>query len=112
MAEEGARVAAGVTMSMGAHQNLCINQLVRNASQKQNEQFLPDLLAGKKIGALAMTEPNAGSDVMSMKTTAVKTGDYYTINGSKVFWLLRHSTKRIQFWITNGPIADQLILYA
>lgn len=84
MAEEGARVAAGVTMSMGAHQNLCINQLVRNASNEQKEQFLPELLAGKQIGALAMTEPNAGSDVMSMKTTAVKNADYYTINGSKV----------------------------
>ena len=84
MAEEGGRVAAGVTMSMGAHQNLCINQLVRNASTEQKEKWLPDLLEGTKIGGLAMSETEAGSDVMSMKTVAVKKGDHYIINGSKV----------------------------
>ena len=85
MAEEAGRVAAGVTMSMGAHQNLCINQLVRNASREQKDMLLPDLLNGKLIGGLAMSEPEAGSDVMSMRTTAVKKDDYYVINGSKVF---------------------------
>ena len=78
----GLRVAAGVGMSMGAHANLCINQLVRNASDEQNEKYLPELLAGDKIGGLAMSETEAGSDVMSMRTTAVKKGDYYVINGN------------------------------
>ena len=80
----GMRVAAGVGMSMGAHANLCINQLVRNASDEQNEKYLPELLAGDKIGGLAMSETEAGSDVMSMRTTAVKKDDYYVINGKQV----------------------------
>ena len=84
-AEEAARVAAGVGMSMGAHANLCINQLVRNASDEQNEIYLPDLLSGDKIGGLAMSETEAGSDVMSMRTTAVKKGDYYIVNGQFLY---------------------------
>merc|ERR1712212_403057 len=79
--------------------NLCINQLVRNASSIQKEHYLPSLLSGEKIGGLAMTETEAGSDVMSMRTTAVKKKDFYVINGSK-------------YWITNGPIADYILLYA
>ena len=77
-AEEAARVAAGVGMSMGAHANLCINQLVRNASDEQNEKYLPDLLSGDKIGGLAMSETEAGSDVMSMRTTSVKNSFHLT----------------------------------
>ena len=69
---------------MGAHANLCINQLVRNASDEQNEKYLPELLSGEKIGGLAMSETEAGSDVMSMRTTAVKKGDYYVINGKSI----------------------------
>ena len=86
-------------MTTGACSNLFINQIVRNGSEKQKEAFLPDHVAGKLIGGLAMTEPNAGSDVMSMKTNAVKKGDFYLINGNK-------------FWITNGPVADHIVLYA
>ena len=85
-AEEAARVAAGVGMNMGAHANLCINQLVRNASDEQNEKYLPDLLSGDKIGGLAMSETEAGSDVMSMRTTAVKKGDYYIVNGQFLYF--------------------------
>jgi len=69
-AEENGRVAAGIAMSTGAHSNLCINQLVRNGNEEQKAKFLPSMVAGDVIGGLAMTEPNAGSDVMSMKTTA------------------------------------------
>ena len=86
-------------MTTGACSNLFINQIVRNGSEEQKEALLPDHVAGKLIGGLAMTEPSAGSDVMSMKTSAVKKGDYYLINGNK-------------FWITNGPVADHIVLYA
>lgn len=86
-------------ISTGALSNLCINQLVRNANEEQKNKYLPQLVAGDVIGGLAMSESDAGSDVMSMRTTAVRKGDYYVINGSK-------------FWITNGPIAEFLILYA
>ena len=98
-AEENARVNAGIAMTTGACSNLFINQIVRNGNDAQKSAFLPDHVAGNFIGGLAMTEPNAGSDVMSMKTSAVKKGDYYVINGNK-------------FWITNGPVADHIILYA
>ncbi|KAK1160667.1 hypothetical protein AOXY_G20954 [Acipenser oxyrinchus oxyrinchus] len=97
--EEISRVSAAVGLSYGAHSNLCVNQLVRNGSQAQKEKYLPKLLSGEHVGALAMSEPNAGSDVVSMKLKAVKKGDHYVLNGNK-------------FWITNGPEADVLIVYA
>ncbi|XP_005990841.3 isovaleryl-CoA dehydrogenase, mitochondrial [Latimeria chalumnae] len=97
--EEISRVSAAVGLSYGAHSNLCINQLVRNGSEKQKEKYLPKLSSGEYIGALAMSEPNSGSDVVSMKLKADNKGDYYVFNGNK-------------FWITNGPSADVLIVYA
>ncbi|XP_048761927.2 isovaleryl-CoA dehydrogenase, mitochondrial-like isoform X3 [Ostrea edulis] len=97
--EEMSRFSAGVALSYGAHSNLCVNQFVRNGSEAQKEKYLPELISGEKVGALAMSEPNAGSDVVSMKLKAEKKGDYYLLNGSK-------------FWITNGPDADTLIVYA
>ncbi|XP_063803387.1 isovaleryl-CoA dehydrogenase, mitochondrial isoform X2 [Pseudophryne corroboree] len=97
--EEISRVSAAVGLSYGAHSNLCINQLVRNGNEAQQEKYLPKLISGEHIGALAMSEPNSGSDVVSMKLKAEKKGDYYVLNGNK-------------FWITNGPDADVLIVYA
>ncbi|KAM8921670.1 isovaleryl-CoA dehydrogenase, mitochondrial [Pelodytes ibericus] len=97
--EEISRVSAAVGLSYGAHSNLCINQLIRNGNEAQKEKYLPKLISGEHIGALAMSEPNAGSDVVSMKLKAEKKGDYYILNGSK-------------FWITNGPDADVVIVYA
>ncbi|XP_061175320.1 isovaleryl-CoA dehydrogenase, mitochondrial-like isoform X1 [Saccostrea echinata] len=97
--EEMSRFSAAVALSYGAHSNLCVNQLVRNGSEAQKEKYLPQLISGEKVGALAMSEPGAGSDVVSMKLKAEKKGDYYVLNGSK-------------FWITNGPDADTLIVYA
>uniref|UniRef100_A0A7N6ABU6 Isovaleryl-CoA dehydrogenase, mitochondrial n=1 Tax=Anabas testudineus TaxID=64144 RepID=A0A7N6ABU6_ANATE len=97
--EEISRVSAAIALSYGAHSNLCVNQLVRNANEKQKEKYLPKLITGVHVGALAMSEPNAGSDVVSMKLRAKKKGDYYVLNGNK-------------FWITNGPDADVLIVYA
>ncbi|XP_038142190.1 isovaleryl-CoA dehydrogenase, mitochondrial [Cyprinodon tularosa] len=97
--EEMSRVSAAIALSYGAHSNLCVNQLVRHANPKQKEKYMPKLLTGEHVGALAMSEPNAGSDVVSMKLKAVKKGDYYVLNGNK-------------FWITNGPDADVLIVYA
>ncbi|XP_051833045.1 isovaleryl-CoA dehydrogenase, mitochondrial [Antechinus flavipes] len=97
--EEMSRASAAVGLSYGAHSNLCINQLVRNGNESQKEKYLPKLISGEHIGALAMSEPNAGSDVVSMKLKAEKKGDYYILNGTK-------------FWITNGPDADILIVYA
>ncbi|XP_026165390.1 isovaleryl-CoA dehydrogenase, mitochondrial isoform X1 [Mastacembelus armatus] len=97
--EEISRVSSAIALSYGAHSNLCVNQLVRNANEKQKEKYMPKLLTGEHVGALAMTEPNAGSDVVSMKLRAKKEGDYYVLNGNK-------------FWITNGPDADVLIVYA
>ncbi|XP_074145388.1 isovaleryl-CoA dehydrogenase, mitochondrial isoform X2 [Sminthopsis crassicaudata] len=97
--EEMSRASASVGLSYGAHSNLCINQLVRNGNESQKEKYLPKLISGEHIGALAMSEPNAGSDVVSMKLKAEKKGDYYILNGTK-------------FWITNGPDADILIVYA
>ncbi|GFN81966.1 isovaleryl-coa dehydrogenase, mitochondrial [Plakobranchus ocellatus] len=97
--EEMSRASAAVALSYGAHSNLCINQIVRNGNEEQKQKYLPELVSGKKVGALAMSEANAGSDVVSMKTTATKKGDHYILNGTK-------------FWITNGPDADVLVVYA
>jgi len=97
--EEISRASASVGLSYGAHSNLCVNQLRRWGSAEQKMKFLPKLLSGEHLGALAMSETGAGSDVMSMRTTAVRDGDHYVINGSKM-------------WITNAPQADTLIVYA
>ncbi|XP_004380687.1 isovaleryl-CoA dehydrogenase, mitochondrial isoform X1 [Trichechus manatus latirostris] len=97
--EEISRACGAVGLSYGAHSNLCINQLVRNGSEAQKEKYLPKLISGEYIGALAMSEPNAGSDVVSMKLKAEKKDDHYILNGTKC-------------WITNGPDADVLIVYA
>jgi isovaleryl-CoA dehydrogenase len=97
--EELSRASGSIGLSFGAHANLCVNQIVRFGNEKQKGKFLTKLCSGEFVGALAMSEPNAGSDVVSMKTTAVKNGDKYILNGSKM-------------WITNGPIADVIIVYA
>lgn len=97
--EEISRGSGSVALSYGAHSNLCINQLVRNGNEMQKKKYLPKLCSGEHIGALAMSEPGAGSDVVSMKTTAKKQGDKWILNGNKM-------------WITNGPDADTLIVYA
>ncbi|NXY07908.1 IVD protein, partial [Pteruthius melanotis] len=97
--EEISRASASVGLSYGAHSNLCINQLVRNGNEAQKQKYLPKLISGEHIGALAMSEPNAGSDVVSMRLKADKKEDYFVLNGNK-------------FWITNGPDADVLIVYA
>lgn len=97
--EEISRASASVGLSYGAHTNLCVNQLVINGSDAQKERFLPKLCSGEFVGALAMSEPGAGSDVMSMQTNAVEDSDAFILNGNKM-------------WITNGPDADVLIVYA
>ncbi|XP_030385599.1 isovaleryl-CoA dehydrogenase, mitochondrial [Scaptodrosophila lebanonensis] len=97
--EEISRAAGGVALSYGAHSNLCINQLTKNGTPDQKEKYLPKLCSGEHIGGLAMSEPGAGSDVVSMKLRAERKGDYYVLNGTK-------------FWITNGSDADTLIVYA
>ncbi|PTM42628.1 isovaleryl-CoA dehydrogenase [Bosea sp. 124] len=97
--EEVSRASASVGLSYGAHSNLCINQIARNGSAAQKAKYLPKLISGEHVGALAMSEPGAGSDVVSMKTRAVKTGDRYVLTGNKM-------------WITNGPIAETLVVYA
>jgi len=97
--EELTRAAAGIALSYGAHSNLCINQINRNGTEEQKAKYLPKLCSGEHMGALAMSEPWSGSDVVSMKLRAVKDGDDYILNGSK-------------FWITNGPDADTLVVYA
>jgi isovaleryl-CoA dehydrogenase len=97
--EEISRASASVGLSYGAHSNLCTNQISRNGNDRQKEQYLPKLISGEHVGALAMSEPNAGSDVVSMKLQAIKKGDYYVLNGNKM-------------WITNGPDADTLVVYA
>lgn len=97
--EEISRAAGGIALSYGAHSNLCVNQLTKNATPEQKEQYLPKLCSGEHIGGLAMSEPGAGSDVVSMKLKAERKGDYYVLNGTK-------------FWITNGSVADTLIVYA
>jgi isovaleryl-CoA dehydrogenase len=97
--EEVSRASASVGLSYGAHSNLCINQLTRNGNDDQKRRYLPKLISGEHVGALAMSEPNAGSDVVSMTTRAERRGDRFVINGAKM-------------WITNGPAADTLIVYA
>lgn len=97
--EELSRAAGGIALSYGAHSNLCVNQINRNGTDEQKRKYLPKLCSGEHIGALAMSEPGAGSDVVSMKLRAEKKGDYYVLNGNK-------------FWITNGPDADVLVVYA
>jgi len=97
--EEISRASAAVGLSYGAHSNLCVNQLHRNGNSEQKAKYLPKLVSGEHVGALAMSEPNAGSDVVSMKLRAEKRGDCYVLNGSKM-------------WITNGGDADTLIVYA
>ncbi|WP_208738858.1 isovaleryl-CoA dehydrogenase [Phytopseudomonas daroniae] len=97
--EEISRAAGGIGLSYGAHSNLCVNQINRNGSEAQKRRFLPKLISGEHIGALAMSEPNAGSDVVSMRLRADRKGDRYVLNGSKM-------------WITNGPDCDVLVVYA
>src|ERR1700757_4963332 len=97
--EEISRASASVGLSYGAHSNLCVNQIRRNGSEAQKRKYLPKLISGEHVGSLAMSEPNAGSDVVSMTTRAEKKGDRYVLNGSKM-------------WITNGPIAETLVVYA
>ncbi|XP_040575886.1 isovaleryl-CoA dehydrogenase, mitochondrial [Lepeophtheirus salmonis] len=97
--EEMSRVSGAIALSYGAHSNLCVNQLNRNGNEAQKNKYLPKLCSGEHWGALAMSEPGSGSDVVSMRTTAIEDGDDYVLNGSK-------------FWITNGPDADILIVYA
>ena len=97
--EEISRGSGAVGLSYGAHSNLCVNQIRRNASADQKKRYLPKLISGEHLGALAMSEPGAGSDVVSMKLRAEKKGDRYVLNGSKM-------------WITNGPDADVVVVYA
>ena len=97
--EEISRASASVALSYGAHSNLCVNQIRRNGTAAQKQKYLPKLISGEHVGALAMSEPNAGSDVVSMKLRADKRGDRYVLNGSKM-------------WITNGGDADTLVVYA
>ena len=97
--EEVSRASASVGLSYGAHSNLCVNQIRRNGTDEQRRRYLPKLISGEHLGALAMSEPGSGSDVVSMKTRADKRGDRYVLNGSKM-------------WITNGPGADTLVVYA
>ena len=97
--EEVSRASASVGLSYGAHTNLCINQIRRNGNDVQRAKYLPKLISGEHVGALAMSETGAGSDVVSMKTRAEKRGDRYVLNGSKM-------------WITNGPHAETLVVYA
>jgi isovaleryl-CoA dehydrogenase len=97
--EEISRASGSVGLSYGAHSNLCVNQIHRNGSEAQRHRYLPKLVSGEHVGALAMSEPGAGSDVVSMRLTARRSGDAFVLNGSK-------------FWITNGPDADTLVVYA
>ena len=97
--EEIARASASVSLSFGAHSNLCVNQIRLNGSDEQKARYLPGLISGEHVGALAMSEAGSGSDVVSMKLKAAKKNGYYTLNGTK-------------YWITNGPDADTLVVYA
>jgi isovaleryl-CoA dehydrogenase len=97
--EEISRGSAAVGLSYGAHSNLCVNQIHRNGSAEQKRKYLPRLVSGEHVGALAMSEPNSGSDVVSMRTRADRRGDRYILNGSKM-------------WITNGPVAETFVVYA
>ena len=97
--EEISRASAAVGLSYGAHSNLCVNQIRKNGNEEQKHRYLPKLISGEHVGALAMSEPGAGSDVVSMRLRAEKRGDRFVLNGNKM-------------WITNGPDADVLIVYA
>src|SRR5215470_7606575 len=97
--EEISRGWAAVGLSYGAQSNLCVNQFNRNGTAEQKKRYLPKLISGEHVGALAMSEPNSGSDVVSMRTRADKKGDRYVLNGSKM-------------WITNGPVAETFVIYA
>jgi len=97
--EEISRASASIGLSYGAHSNLCVNQIHRNGTEAQKQKYLPKLVSGEHVGALAMSEPGAGSDVVSMQLRAEERGDHYVLNGSKM-------------WITNGPDADTLVVYA
>jgi isovaleryl-CoA dehydrogenase len=97
--EEISRASASIGLSYGAHSNLCVNQIRRNANDAQRRKYLPKLVSGEHVGALAMSEPGSGSDVVSMRLRADRRGDHYVLNGSKM-------------WITNGPDADTLVVYA
>jgi isovaleryl-CoA dehydrogenase len=97
--EEISRASAAIGLSYGAHSNLCVNQIRRNGTPEQKKRHLPKLISGEHVGALAMSEPNAGSDVVSMRTRADRRGDRYVLNGAKM-------------WITNGPLADTFVVYA
>src|ERR1700704_5993109 len=97
--EEVSRASASVGLSYGAHSNLCVNQIRRNGNEVQKRKYLPKLISGEHVGALAMSEPGAGSDVVGMRTRADKKGDRYVLNGSKM-------------WITNGPDANTMVVYA
>ncbi|MEN3346467.1 MAG: isovaleryl-CoA dehydrogenase, partial [Bradyrhizobium sp.] len=97
--EEISRASASVGLAYGAHSNLCVNQIRRNGNEAQKRKYLPKLISGEHVGSLAMSEPSAGSDVVSMKTRAEKKGDRFVLNGSKM-------------WITNGPHAETLVVYA
>ncbi|GES85806.1 isovaleryl-CoA dehydrogenase, mitochondrial [Rhizophagus clarus] len=97
--EEISRASGSVALSYGAHSNLCVNQIVRNGNEKQKSKYLPKLISGDYVGALAMSEPESGSDVVSMRLRAKKEGDNYVLNGNKM-------------WITNGPDADVFVVYA
>src|SRR5256886_6149976 len=97
--EEISRGSAAVGLSYGAHSNLCVNQIHRNGNAEQKRKYLPKLVSGEQVGALAMSEPNSGSDVVSMRTRADRRGDRYILNGSKM-------------WITNGPVAENFVVYA
>ncbi len=97
--EEIARASASVSLSYGAHSNLCVNQISLNGTEEQKRKYLPGLVSGAHVGALAMSEPGAGSDVVSMKLRAEKRNDHYRLSGNK-------------YWITNGPDADTLVVYA
>lgn len=99
IAEEISRASASVGLSYGAHSNLCVNQIYRNGNEAQKQKYLPKLISGEHIGALAMSEPEAGSDVVSMKLRATDQGDHYVLNGTKM-------------WITNGPDAHTYVIYA
>src|SRR4051812_19923078 len=96
--EEISRASASIGLSYGAHSNLCVNQIRRNGTAEQRKKYLPKLVSGEHVGALAMSEPGAGSDVVGMKLRAERRGDRYVLNGNKM-------------WITNGPDADVLVIY-
>src|SRR5215471_5999816 len=97
--EEISRASASIGLSYGAHSNLCVNQIRRNGSEAQKRKYLPGLVSGDRVGALAMSEPGAGSDVVGMRLRADRRGDRFVLNGTKM-------------WITNGPDADTLVVYA